>query len=63
MNFNVKYKIKVNMALNVQDTNTLSQTPFSCMSGAIIHSAAIGNMSVPKRETSIDLAGRSNAVK
>ena len=50
-------------ALAVQDASELSQTPFSLRNGVRINNAAIGNTSVPKKDVSIERAGRSSAVK
>lgn len=61
--FNVKNRITVNIALAVQETKELSQTPFSSRKGVIKNNATIGNISVPKNDTSIERAGRSSAVK
>ena len=61
--FIVRYSKTVNIALAVQDVSALSQTPLSLKIGVRIKSDAIGNTSVPKKETSIERAGRSSAVK
>ena len=51
------------MALIVQETSALSQTPFNSKNGVRINRAPIGKTNVPKKEVSRDLAGLSNAVK
>ena len=61
--FIVRYSAKVKIALAVQDTSALSQTPLSSKKGVITNSDAIGNTRVPKSEMSIERAGRSSAVK
>ena len=52
----VKLSITVNTALAVQETKELSQTPFSSRKGVMTNNATIGNMSVPKNDTSNDRA-------
>ena len=51
------------MALDVHDASALSQTPFSSRKGVRANNAPIGKTSVPKKDVSIDRAGRSSAVK
>ena len=61
--FIVKYRISVNIALAVQETSALSQTPLSSSNGVKANNAAIGNTRVPKNAASIERTGLSSAVK
>ena len=61
--FSVTKRTIVNIALAVQDTSELSHTPFNSRKGTRINNETIGNTSVPKKDVSIDRAGRSSAVK
>ena len=63
LKFIVRYSTIVNTALIVHDVTELSQTPFSSRKGVITNNDTIGNISVPKNDTSIDRIGRSSAVK
>ena len=63
MSLMVAYSIRVKAALMVHDASALSQTPFSFRRGVIANNAPMGNTRVPRKETSMERAGRSSAVK